>query len=329
MQAQQNLSQRVRTPAARFGQSIVLTLVLAVSSGCASTNPRDPLEPYNRAVYALNDTVDSYVLKPVAETYRSYVPSLVRTGVRNFFSNIQDVWIGANNMLQGKVGDGVADWMRVAINTTFGLGGIFDVAGEAGLGKHNEDFGQTLGWWGVPSGPYFVIPFFGPSTLRDAMTLPVDIVANGKVRGQVASVVDPHHEAAFSNSAWPVSVVSERAALLDATAILDIAALDRYAFTRDAFMQRRRSLVYDGNPPKLKDEDDDARAPSPGAPVPVVLAPAHDVNRFAEIAKMWAIEALEQSAEERVESPGATPVAVAPVMPAAEVPAKADEARIE
>lgn len=243
-----------------FRRLLVVVLLAIAASGCASTNPRDPFESYNRAMYGFNDKLDTYVLKPVAEGYRFVVPSIVRSGVRNFFANLEDVWIGANNLLQGKVEEGLGDWMRFAVNSTFGLGGLLDVASEGRLQKHNEDFGQTLGRWGVGSGPYVVLPFFGPSSVRDTAALPVDITVGNLPRNAAIQAGAGSNEVALRNSLWVTSIINIRAGLLDTTNLLDQAALDRYSFVRDAYLQRRRSAVYDGNPPKLKD-DDDARLP--------------------------------------------------------------------
>lgn len=237
--------------------------------GCASvgSNPRDPLERYNRAMFSFNDTVDRYFTKPVAEAYRAVLPGFVRTGVRNFLGNLEDVWIGANNFFQGKFEAGFSDLMRVSINSVIGLGGLFDVASEAGLEKNNEDFGQTLGRWGVGSGPYVVLPLLGPSTLRDSAALPVDFSAN--LLGPFAEAATTAHEVAVRNSLWGTNFVGRRADLLDASALVDQAALDRYAFIRDAYLQRRLSLVHDGKPPPPKDEDEDdppaAKPPGRGA----------------------------------------------------------------
>lgn len=212
--------------------------VAAALSGCATSgNPNDPFENYNRAVFKFNDKVDEVALKPAATAYKNILPTFVQTGVNNFFGNLADVWSAANNLMQGKGADGMSDLMRVALNSTFGLLGVLDIASEAGLQKHKEDFGQTLGSWGVPSGPYFVLPLLGPSTVRDTFTLPVDIAA------------DPWHykePVNVRNIGTVTRVVDQRAVLLDASSLLEDAALDRYEFIRDGYMQRRRSQVYDG-----------------------------------------------------------------------------------
>ncbi|OGA44827.1 MAG: hypothetical protein A3G25_08225 [Betaproteobacteria bacterium RIFCSPLOWO2_12_FULL_63_13] len=224
-------------------------------SGCATTggaNPADPLQPINRAIFGFNDSFDEFLLKPVAEAYRAALPEPVRTGVTNFFSNIEDVWIGANNLLQGKPEQALQDMLRVVINTIFGIGGLMDVAYDEGLDKHNEDFGQTLGRWGIGSGPYLVLPFFGPSTLRD-----------GVARLGVDNAVDPVwtiDRVSTRNSLYTVRAVNARAGLLDAARVMEQAALDKYRFVRDAYLQRRRSLIYDGDPPS---EPEAKRAAAP------------------------------------------------------------------
>lgn len=220
---------------------LALAAVLALS-GCASTHPSDPLEGYNRAAFGFNDAVDRIALKPAAEVYQT-LPDFVRQGVYNFFSNLGDVGNGFNNVLQGKFRAGFSDFGRFALNTTLGVGGLFDLASGTGLDKHYEDFGQTLGYWGVESGPYVVLPFFGPSTLRDAAAKPVDFKTDPWL------YVDPVRT---RNVGSALRVVDERAALLDAGNLLEDAALDRYQFVRDAYLQRRRSQVYDGDPPPVE-----------------------------------------------------------------------------
>lgn len=224
---------------------------LTLLSGCANTgNARDPLEPVNRAIYHFNDGVDKAVLKPVAEAYREVLPQFVRTGVSNFFSNINDVLIALNNMLQGKLPDAVSDAGRVVINTTAGLLGVLDVATEVGLEKHDEDFGQTLGRWGFGDGPYLVLPLFGPSNMRDALARVVDN------RLDPITYVDPSRD---RNLLLIARLINRRSELLDTSKILETAALDPYEFLRDAYLQRRRNLVHDGSPPPEKDDDEEIR----------------------------------------------------------------------
>ena len=225
-------------------------LALGVLAGCATVggNPDDPLEGYNRAMFNFNDAVDKAVLKPVAKGYKTVMPRFARTGVSNFFSNLGDLWIGVNNILQGKIGAGASDFCRVAMNTTVGILGLIDVASDAGLEKHNEDFGQTLGRWGVGTGAYVVLPFLGPSDVRDGFSrLAVDW--HGDPLWRVNDIP-------VRNELYGARLIDTRASLLDASNLLEAAALDRYSFTRSAYLQRRRSLVYDGNPPEEPDTDD-------------------------------------------------------------------------
>ncbi len=213
-------------------------LLLAVSlTGCASMSEKDPYEKFNRGVYKFNDTVDRAALKPAATAYKKVVPSFMQTGVNNFFYNLSDVWSGANNLMQGKGERGLSDLTRVLINTTFGLGGVIDWASDAGLDRHSEDFGQTLGYWGVPSGPYVMLPLLGPSTLRDTAALPVDITADPWGYGITSRE---------RNIGTVVRVIDQRALLLDASNILEGAALDPYEFMRDGYLQQRKSKVFDG-----------------------------------------------------------------------------------
>jgi len=224
-------------------RALVAALALGLASGCATTNgdPRDPIEGFNRAMYSFNDGFDEAIGKPVANAYKVALPAPVRTWVRNFFANIADLFIGVNSLLQGKPLDAVTDWARFGINTTFGILGINDVAGEAGIEKHNEDFGQTFGRWGAGDGAYIVWPFLGSSTVRDSVGLVFDIGLD-PVRKH-----DPKDPRRFM---VVLRAVNTRADLLDASRILEEAALDKYVFNRDAYLQRRRSLIYDGNPPR-------------------------------------------------------------------------------
>lgn len=225
-----------------------LLLVSAVLlTGCAvspSALPRDPWEPYNREVAEFNEGLDAAVLKPVATAYQRVTPLLVRKGISNLFANVSDVWSLANNVMQLKPKESAETLLRVGVNTTFGLGGLLDVASELGLQRHREDFGQTLGYWGVPTGPYVVLPVLGPSTVRDSLALPVD--------WQVDPIGNLSH-VSLRNSLTTLRVIDTRADLLRLGNFLDDAALDKYSFTRDAYLQRRRGLA---------DEDKPQRAPA-------------------------------------------------------------------
>jgi phospholipid-binding lipoprotein MlaA len=220
-----------------FARPGALLLIALSLGGCASMSEKDPYEKFNRSVFNFNDAVDRNALKPAATAYKAVLPSFVQTGVNNFFSNLADVWSSANNVMQGKPERGLEDFTRVLINSTFGLGGVIDIASDAGLAKHNEDFGQTLGYWGVPAGPYIMLPLLGPSTLRDTAGLPVDIAADPWGYGISSRA---------RNIGTVVRVVDQRAVLLDATNLLEEAALDRYEFIRDGYLQQRKSKVFDG-----------------------------------------------------------------------------------
>lgn len=206
-----------------------------------AVNPRDPYEKLNRQVFEFNDKLDVHVLKPVAETYQKVVPSMVRTGVSNVLGNLGDVWSTVNQLLQGKMGNTLEMTMRVLTNTFFGMGGLFDQATELGMERRSEDFGQTLGRWGVPPGPYIVLPLLGPSDARDTLATPVDLYAS--LDTQLTSGTSA------TMGVSVLKVVNTRANLLGASQLLNEVALDRYSFLRDAYLARRRSQVYDGNPP--------------------------------------------------------------------------------
>ena len=238
-------------------------LTLALVQGCATgpnANPADPLEPFNRSVFSFNEGLDRTVLKPVATVYRDITPSPVRTGVTNFFGNIVDVWSLVNNVLQLKPKESVETLMRISFNTIFGFAGVIDIATEMRLEKHTEDFGQTLGYWGVGAGPYVVLPLLGPSSVRDTVGTVVDINAD---------LVNRTDRVPVRNSLGVLRLVNLRANFLDAGNVLEQASLDKYSFTRDAYLQRRQSLIRDGAPEPEERYDLPEAAPAPaGAGTP-------------------------------------------------------------
>lgn len=206
---------------------------ISIKTGIGN-NPDDPLEGYNRAIYSFNEGLDEVILKPAANSYKTVLPEFVQAGIGNFFANIGDIWTAVNNLLQGKFEESGTDLLRLALNTTFGLGGVIDVASREGLPKHLEDFGQTLGVWGVKPGPYFILPLFGPSTVRDALALPIDLWGD---------ILFAQAKPLVRYTSSVVRVVDKRAAALDATNLLEEAALDKYVFTRDGHLQRRAAQV--------------------------------------------------------------------------------------
>jgi phospholipid-binding lipoprotein MlaA len=223
-----------------------LALAVALLAGCAAAPSReDPLEPMNRALYQFHDTVDTAVVKPVAQAYIDVVPEYFRTGVSNVFNNIEDLVSALNSLLQGKLDKFSDDLGRVVLNTAFGVGGFFDLASMVGIERGNEDFGQTFGAWGLPQGPYLFVPFFGPTTVRDG---------SGAIVRVMVGPVGYIGEVPVRNSLYGIGAVDLRAQALAAGAIVDTAALDRYLFIRNAYLQRRQYLLYDGKPPPEPEE---------------------------------------------------------------------------
>jgi phospholipid-binding lipoprotein MlaA len=220
----------------RLAALVLILCAAALAAGCASgprANPADPLEPFNRGVTRFNDHVDAALLKPVATAYARNVPWPVREGVSNLFGNLGDAWSAVNSLAQLKIANAAQNATRFAFNTVFGLGGVLDIAGEAGIPRHKEDFGSTLARWGVPAGPYLVLPLLGPSTLRDAAALPVDW------RGDALSHVTPP---ADRNALAAARLVDARAKLLPLEPMLRD-AMDRYMFTRDLYLQHRKAQI--------------------------------------------------------------------------------------
>jgi phospholipid-binding lipoprotein MlaA len=256
-------------------RNTALALVAAgMISGCATgpdRKPGDPFEPVNRVVFNFNDGVDRYVAVPVAKGYQKVTPQPLRTAVSNFFSNLGDLTNAANALLQLKFTDATEDIMRFAFNSVFGLGGLLDWATPAGLPKHHQDFGLTLGHWGIPSGPYLVLPLFGPSTVRDSMGLIVDVKFNPL----------NYMEPAVRNPLYLLQFVSVRSDLLGATDLLQQAALDKYSFVRDAYTQQRRARLRGttDNAAPLPDYDDQGDS---GAAAPAAGAPAAGLPNYAD-----------------------------------------------
>jgi phospholipid-binding lipoprotein MlaA len=218
----------------------------------------DPWESFNRKMFSFNDSLDQAVLKPVARTYVEVTPQFIRKGVSNFFGNLRDLWSAANSALQAKPGPALENTGRFLINTTIGIYGLFDWATPLGLERHSEDLGQTLGWWGVSSGPYLVLPVFGPSTVRDGL---------GLVGDSQASIISHVSDISHRNTLYAGRLVDLRAQLLPITDQVDRVALDKYTFTRDAYLQKRLNDIYDGDPPDQDNSKDDVDPDStPAAP---------------------------------------------------------------
>jgi phospholipid-binding lipoprotein MlaA len=233
------------------------TLLIAslLLTGCAAAhNPNDPLEPLNRGIYRFNDVLDKALLKPAAQGYSAVMPTPGKVMVSNFFSNLDDIMVTVNDLLQFKLVQGYSDGMRFLVNSTIGVGGLIDVASAGGLKKHDEDLGQTMGKWGVGSGPYLVIPIVGPSTLRDGIGFYADLY------------LDPMYyinDMSTRNLAYLAQKITRRADLLDQEKVMEEAQIDRYEFIRDIYLLHRKSLIYDGNPPRprYEDEEDDTAKP--------------------------------------------------------------------
>lgn len=268
-----------KTGTAARGAAAMLAVLL--TAGCASTrvsDPRDPIEPYNRAVYRFNDDFDKAFLRPVAKAYKAVTPEPVNRGITNFFANIADVTSLVNNILQFKMSRAGSDLGRLVVNSTVGFLGFMDVATNLGLPSYKEDFGQTLGYWGLAPGPYLMLPILGPSSMRDTLGWAGDIV------------VDPFFSIDVGEIYWgfvALRTIDYRADRLGAGEVLEDAAPDPYVFLRDAYLQQRRNLVYDGNPPESEGEGDiwadvkfDGPAPSPAPAAAPKAAPRSSDSPF-------------------------------------------------
>ena len=256
---------------ARLAAALLLAGVLGACASIppgAGSNPVDPWEVYNRHMFDVNDRVDRALLKPIAQAYEAVLPRDARVCINNVFLNLLEPVNAVNNLLQAKPGEAMSDVSRFFWNSTAGLLGCFDLAAKAGAPRSNEDFGQTLGRWGLAPGPYFVLPLLGPSSVRDAFGRLFDFLGT-----------DPIwyiQDIPVRNSLVGTRLVDTRASLLPAEKVLEAAALDRYQFVRDAYLQLRRNLVYDGNPPRLKDPDEDEIEAAPAQRRPDAPPPAAD-----------------------------------------------------
>jgi phospholipid-binding lipoprotein MlaA len=228
--------------------ALIACIAATALAGCATTGGRidDPFEPANRVMYAINEPLDKYFAKPIAEAYVDYVPSVIRTGISNYFNNIDDLFSAVNGLLQGKLDKAGHDMGRVMINTFPGILGLIDIASEAGIPRGNEDFGQTFGYWGIPQGPFLFVPLFGPTTVRDG---------TGFVLRVLWSPTTEINDVAVRNVIYGLGLLDARAQALGATSLIDQASLDPYTFVRRAYLQQRQYLVYDGNPPREKDDE--------------------------------------------------------------------------
>lgn len=256
----------------KTARSLVIALAAIAATGCASThakNPVDPLESFNRGIYQFNDTVDKAAIKPVAQGYNAAMPEPGKIMVSNFFSNLDDLLVTINDLLQFKFAQAASDGSRFLFNSTFGVFGLFDVADR--LEKHDEDFGQTLGYWGMGNGPYIVLPILGPSTLRDSVGLVADS------RPSVIRRVDPPRA---RNQLYVTKGINSRARLLDQEKILDEAAVDRYEFIRDTYLLRRKSQVYDGSPPREHYDDEYENGSNNGEQGQAPISPSLPVARM-------------------------------------------------
>jgi phospholipid-binding lipoprotein MlaA len=270
------MSAPARRAVKRIGAACVVAALLALAGGCATAphaTPGDRLDPWenwNRKVFAFNEGLDVRVLKPAATAYKKVLPQFVRDGVTNVFGNVSDGWSAVNNVLQAKFEPALRDTVRFTFNSVFGVFGVLDIAGEMGLEHQYEDFGQTLGRWGAGAGAYIVWPLLGPSTVRDSLALPLDRAATPALL---------FNDGGTQAGVTTLQIVNTRAELLNASRVLDEIALDKYSFMRDAYLARRRSLVYDGDPPEPPEDNAPAgaapgAAPAASSPAPAASEPA-------------------------------------------------------
>jgi phospholipid-binding lipoprotein MlaA len=300
--------QTLRIRGVRTVQIATFALAAATLVGCTTVQTPtkgDPLEGLNRTIFTVNDKLDQYALKPVAKGYVWATPQPVRDSVTNFFSNIGDVYIAANNLLQLKITDGVEDIMRIVINTTFGVGGLFDVATLAKLPKHDNDLGLTLGHYGVPAGPYLVLPLFGPSTVRDAV---------GSIGNYYVNPLSYIHPDGLSWALYGLNVINTRANLLGASDVLEGAALDKYSFVRNAYLQRRQYLLSDGKQAQsLPNYGEEAPLPKyDDVEGGAAAAPAGTQGATGKAASGTAVATPPQAASAAGATAGATGTAAAP-----------------
>ena len=238
----------MRTSGKRHLRTFAVVSAALLFAGCAATPSRvDPFEPFNRAMFSVHEVVDGNVVKPIAEGYVKYVPELLRTGVANFFGNIDDLFIGINNMLEGNGNRAGDDFGRVVLNTTFGLGGIFDLASMMGIEKHNQDFGITFGKWGIEPGPYLFIPLLGPTTVRDG--------TGTLIRYYLGPITYIVNDVPVRNILYGVGYLNVRAQALETEKLVDTAALDRYRFIRNAYLRARQAQIYEGRPPPEPEDE--------------------------------------------------------------------------
>lgn len=234
-------------------RALAAAFAVVLVAGCATPGggppPRyDPFEPFNRAMYAIHEPIDDHVLKPVAQAWLDYLPRPFTLAVANFFGNIEDGFSALNGLLQGKWEKAGHDMGRVILNSSFGIAGLIDIASDAGIPRGEEDFGQTFGYWGFPQGPFLFVPLIGPTTVRDGTGL--------VVRAYASPLIYAVNDVPLRNVLYGLGYVSLRAQLLEASSVVETAALDRYSFIRRSYLQRREYLVHDGNPPPRKDDDE-------------------------------------------------------------------------